>query len=69
MQGKGLGSEIVRRLLEWADADLQAQRTVCIIDPENAPSLGVARKCGYREYASTVYHDHATLLLERARPV
>jgi RimJ/RimL family protein N-acetyltransferase len=68
MQGRGLGSEIVRRLTAWADTDLQASRTVCIIDPENGPSLGLARKCGYREYASTVYHDHATMLLERMRP-
>lgn len=65
LQGRGLGSEIVRRMHEWADADLQAARTVCIIDPENAPSLGVARKCGYREFARTTYSDHPTILLER----
>jgi len=68
MQGKGLGSEIVRRIVEWADDELKAPRTVCIIDPENTPSLGAARRCGYREYARTRYHDHATILLERWRP-
>jgi len=66
MQGRGLGGEIVRRMLAWADADLKAPRTVCIIDPDNAPSLGVAARCGYREYARTTYSDHATILLERA---
>ncbi|MGN6303239.1 MAG: GNAT family N-acetyltransferase [Mesorhizobium sp.] len=65
MHGKGLGGEVLRRMLEWVDKDLRAPRTVCIIDPENAPSLGVARKCGYREYARTTYHDEPTILLER----
>jgi len=66
--GEGLGSEVVRRVLQWGDDVLNAPRTVCIIDPDNAGSLNVARKCGYRAYARTTYNDHPTLLLERLRP-
>lgn len=65
MQGRGLGGEVVRRMLEWADADLEAPRTVCIIDPENAPSLRLAASCGYREYVRTTYNGCVTILLER----
>lgn len=66
MHGKGLASEAVQRLLVWCDRDLDRPRTVCIVDPENAASLNVARKCGYREYARTTYHNAPIILLERA---
>jgi RimJ/RimL family protein N-acetyltransferase len=65
MHGKGLATEVMRRVLAFGDDMLGAPRTVCIIDPENAASLAVARKCGYREFARTTYHDHATIVLER----
>jgi RimJ/RimL family protein N-acetyltransferase len=58
----------MRRVLAFGDAVLGAPKTVCIIDPENVASLNVAQKCGYREFAQTTYHDHATILLERRRP-
>jgi RimJ/RimL family protein N-acetyltransferase len=63
--GRGLATEVVSRVVAWGDDVLRAPRTVCIIDPENAGSLNVAAKCGYREFARTTYHDHATILLER----
>lgn len=66
--GKGLATEVVGRVVAFGDDALGAARTVCIIDPENVASLNVARKCGYREYARTEYHDHATILLERRLP-
>jgi RimJ/RimL family protein N-acetyltransferase len=65
LHGKGLATEIVSRVLAFGDEALGASRTVCIIDPENTASLKVAAKCGYREFARTTYHDHATILLER----
>ncbi len=65
VHGKGLATEIMRRVLAFGDETLRAPRTVCLVDPENVASLGVAHKCGYREFARTDYHDHATILLER----
>lgn len=46
--GRGLGTEAVRAALAWGDRHLAADRTLCIINPENAASLRVAEKVGYR---------------------
>lgn len=61
--GKGLAREALTALLAWADQSMP--RTVCLIDPENTPSLNLATKLGYTEYARSTYKDHASILLER----
>lgn len=61
--GKGFAHEALSALLGWADQTIP--RTVCIIDPSNAPSLALAARLGYTEYARTTYKDHPSLLLER----
>lgn len=66
IHAKGFATEVVGRVVAWGDEVLAAPRTVCLIDPDNVGSLAVAAKCGYREFARTTYHDHATILLERA---
>jgi RimJ/RimL family protein N-acetyltransferase len=65
VHGAGLATEIVRRVHDWGDARFGHARTVCIIDPGNTASLGVAIKCGYSEVVRTLYHDAPTILLER----
>ncbi|MGF6228438.1 RimJ/RimL family protein N-acetyltransferase [Inquilinus ginsengisoli] len=65
-QGRGLAGEAVRAALAWADARVW-DRSVCIIDPENAPSLRLAEACGYREADRITYKDHPVILLERLR--
>lgn len=62
---RGFATEAVRAVLAWADANLGAPRTVCLISPENAPSLRVAEKCGYREFRRAIYKGKPTILLER----
>ncbi|MEP9386733.1 GNAT family N-acetyltransferase [Mesorhizobium sp. KR9-304] len=62
---KGLATEVVRGVFGWAEGRPGFDRTVCIIDPENEPSLAVAHKLGYREIARTAYHGQPTILLER----
>ncbi|ASD26224.1 GNAT family N-acetyltransferase [Brevundimonas diminuta] len=64
---KGLGLEAVRAALAWCDERLQAVRTVCIIDPGNAPSRALAERVGYRSHARALYRNHPLLLLERPR--
>jgi RimJ/RimL family protein N-acetyltransferase len=64
-QGKGLATEIVRGMHVWSDSFFGGSKTVCIIDPDNAASLRVAAKCGYREKMRTTYHDRPTILFER----
>lgn len=63
--GKGYATEAARAAVAWGDAHFEPRRTVCIIAPENQPSLRVAEKCGYREIARTTYKDKPTVLLAR----
>jgi RimJ/RimL family protein N-acetyltransferase len=64
-QGRGLATEAVRGALEWGSTHLPSQRTVCLIGPENAASIRVAEKSGYREFHRTTYKGTPTLLFER----
>ncbi|MBV9419217.1 MAG: GNAT family N-acetyltransferase [Alphaproteobacteria bacterium] len=65
--GKGIATEAVRAALAWGDAHIANKRYTCIIAPENAPSLGVARKCGFVEYTRGVYRNETIVMLERVR--
>jgi RimJ/RimL family protein N-acetyltransferase len=67
-QGQGLAREALDRALDWCDQTLQAPRTVCMIDPPNAPSLKLADRVGYRPYAQGIYQDKPVILLERLKP-
>lgn len=64
--GKGYVSEAITAALAWADGQFGEGRTVCMIHPENGPSLRVAHKAGFREFARSDYHG-PTVLLERLR--
>lgn len=66
VHGLGYASEAVAAVLAWGESHFGPVRTVCIIDPDNAPSLRLAAKFGYREYARSTYHDKPIVLLERA---
>ena len=63
--GKGYASEGVRAALAWGDSHFDSGRTVCIIDPENAASLRVAEKHGYREETRTLFRGDPAVLLAR----
>jgi RimJ/RimL family protein N-acetyltransferase len=63
--GQGFATEAVRAVLAWGETHLRATRTVCLIAPDNAPSLRVAAKCGYKEFGRTTYKGEPTVLLER----
>jgi RimJ/RimL family protein N-acetyltransferase len=63
--GKGYATEAVSATLRWAREVLRQPRLVCMIDPENAPSLAVARKCGYDARGEAIYQGEAVQLFER----
>jgi RimJ/RimL family protein N-acetyltransferase len=63
--GRGFATEALGAALAWADEDPRFARTACLIAPENAASIRVADKCGYRQVGSVVYHDEPSLVLER----
>jgi RimJ/RimL family protein N-acetyltransferase len=66
--GKGFASEAVATALAWGDARFESPRTVCIIDPDNAASLRVAEKAGYRIYGRAPYMNSEVVLHERPNP-
>ena len=67
-QGRGFAAEAVRAAVDWGDARRFA-RTVCMISPENTPSIRVAERVGYREYARTGFKGNPTILFERRASV
>ena len=64
-QGRGLAQEALTAVLAWADQ--ATPRTVCMIHPDNTPSLRLATKLGYAEYARGKFGEHSPILLERSR--
>ena len=63
--GKGYATEAVLAALAWGEARHGWARTMCIIGPENAPSLRVAEKCGYREIRRATYKGGPAVVLAR----
>ena len=63
--GKGFATEAVAAVIVWGDSRFGKKRTTCIIAPENAASIRVAVKCGYREFQRTTYHGNSTLIYVR----
>nr|WP_314436751.1 GNAT family N-acetyltransferase [uncultured Brevundimonas sp.] len=66
-QGRGYAVEALTAALGWADRKLGAVRTVCMISPDNLPSIKLAARVGYQPFAETTYNDHAVRLFERSR--
>lgn len=64
-QGKGYATEAVAAAVAWGDSRFAGARTVCLIEPGNVASIGVARKLGYAEYARTDYKGTPVILFER----
>ena len=63
--GNGYATEGVRAALAWGDEHFGETPTVCIVHQGNAASVRVAEKCGYREYARTIYKQHAAIIFIR----
>jgi RimJ/RimL family protein N-acetyltransferase len=63
--GKGYASEAALAAHDWLQAQHGSQRTVCIIDAENMPSLRVAGKLGYRAYGEAIYKEKRVIKFER----
>lgn len=65
LHGQGYAAEAVAAALAWGEGHFGPVRTVCIIDPDNVPSLRLAARMGYREYTRGIYHGQPIMLLER----
>ena len=47
-RGQGHAGEAMAAILAWGDE--RFERTICVISPDNAPSIALARRLGYREH-------------------
>jgi RimJ/RimL family protein N-acetyltransferase len=63
--GKGYASEALREVFAWGDARFAHAPTVCLIHPENAPSIRLAAKFGCEEVRKTTYKDRDVILFSR----
>jgi RimJ/RimL family protein N-acetyltransferase len=63
--GRGYATEALTAATAWLDAHLGNVRTVCMIHPDNAPSIRVATKARYREWMRGDVRGTPTLLFER----
>jgi RimJ/RimL family protein N-acetyltransferase len=66
MHGKGYATEAATAQIAWGERHFGRSDFVCMIAPQNAPSLRVAEKLGYREYARALYKGEDGILLRRA---
>jgi RimJ/RimL family protein N-acetyltransferase len=64
-QGKGYATEAIQAAHEWFFTQREAVRTVCIISPENLPSVRVAERIGYRPFGEATYKDKTVTMFER----
>jgi RimJ/RimL family protein N-acetyltransferase len=63
--GNGYATEAVRAVVTWGEERFGARQTGCIIHPDNAASIRVAEKCGYRKFHDAKYREHPVLLFMR----
>jgi len=62
VHGRGYATEAVTAMISWGKAHFPDHRMTCIISPENAASLRVAAKLGFREFARADYHGPILVL-------
>jgi RimJ/RimL family protein N-acetyltransferase len=67
LRSQGLAEEAMQAAIGWAAAHGAGERLTCIIDPANAPSLRLAGKLGFSEFARSTYNGMPMVLLERQR--
>jgi len=65
VHGRGYATEAATAMLHWFEAKLGPGRTVCIINPENAPSLRVAEKLGFARFGEAEYKGKTVIKLRR----
>ncbi len=63
--GKGFALEALSAILAWYANTPAPRPVVCIISPDNAASIRLAEKSGFRLKAETEYKGSACLMFER----
>lgn len=63
-QGRGYAYEAAMAALRWYSSSANRQRTVCLIAPDNQPSLILAAKLGYVPFGNVVYRGGPFVTLD-----
>ena len=63
--GKGFASEALRAALVWGREHFGPARVVCVISDDNAASLRVAEKHGFKQFATASRHGLGRRVFER----
>ena len=64
-QGRGYAYEAAMAVLKWYGNSADRQRTVCLIAPDNRPSLVLAEKLGYVPFGNVLYRGGPFVMLSR----
>ncbi len=56
-RSKGYALEACEKILKYAREDLEFDRIVAVIDPDNLPSIRLAGSLGFQRTKETVYQD------------
>ena len=67
LHGNGLATEAVRAAIAWADANIVASETWCMIEPRHAASQKIAQRFGYRRATDAHYKGDEVLTYLRPR--
>jgi RimJ/RimL family protein N-acetyltransferase len=67
--GWGYATEALVAAFAWTEAVRPIPREVCIIAPDNAPSLRLAARLGFAPFGKAAYHDRPVILHERRPPL
>lgn len=66
--GRGYASEALAAITAWGDAHLGRRRDVCIVAPDNAGSIRVAEKGGFRPWYDAMLGDAPIRVFARQMP-
>jgi RimJ/RimL family protein N-acetyltransferase len=64
-QGKGYALEAAMAAHNWLDRVFKPVKSVCIIDPKNAPSIRLAEKIGYASFGEGQYRNSRVTMFQR----
>lgn len=64
-QGWGYATEAMAAAIRWAETAFADRKMTALIDPDNLPSVRVARKLGFTEMARTTYVEKPIVVFER----
>ena len=63
--GRGFATEAAQAVLAWGRGSFGAKRILCVIHPDNRPSIRVAEKCGFRKAMSVDCAGQPRLVFDR----